>query len=163
MFAGQEHTRRIVRWLIAVDMLRGSFRQLEAHSTFVMVRKVGCCLSDVVDDKDMKRFAQMFERFSVGDRGVQRECAGGFRVHSSIAKSEASCLIDQATESAKELMVEPLRRWSCVSVQPVYMMSLCHRREGVCSSCQQETLLHCSVLRFTGALKHPRFRGVSSV
>ena len=46
----------------------------------------------------------------------RRECARGFRVHSSVAKSEASILSCQAIESA---MVEPLGRWSCVSVQPV--------------------------------------------
>ena len=50
---------------------------------------------------------------------LRRECAHGFRVHSSIAKSEASILVCQAIESAMELMVEPLGRWSCVSVQPV--------------------------------------------
>ena len=41
---------------------------------------------------------------------LRRECARGFRVHSSIAESEASILVCQAIESA---MVEPLGRWRC--------------------------------------------------
>ena len=48
----------------------------------------------------------------------------GFRVHSSISKSEASVLNDLMTKSAKKLMVEPPATVGWVSAQLLFMMSL---------------------------------------
>ena len=55
----------------------------------------------LLKEKKAKVNAQLFARTSVGDGGVRRKCAHGHRVHLSIATSEASVLIDQATRSAK--------------------------------------------------------------
>ena len=68
--------------------------------------KVWVICRDVVEGKECQSECAIVCAHFVGDRGARRKCAHGFRVHSSIAKSEASVLIDQASKSAKELIVE---------------------------------------------------------
>ena len=48
-----------------------------------------------------------FGRTSLGDRDVDRNLRCGFRLHSRIAKSEASILIEFTNKSAMKLVVEP--------------------------------------------------------
>ena len=92
---GREHTHRIVRRLSATSSLGGGFRQRE-----------GSYCRDVVEGKESPGECAIVCAHVFGDRGVRRNCAHVLRVQSSIAKSEASVLIDQATKSAKELIVE---------------------------------------------------------
>ena len=52
--------------------LRGSFRQLEAHSTFTSGRNSGRLFIEIVDGQESKtECAICFARTSVGDRGVK--------------------------------------------------------------------------------------------
>ena len=85
---------------------------------------VGSYCRDVVEGEESPSECAIVCAHVVGDRGVRRKCAHGLRVQSSIAKSEAFVLIDQATKSVKELMVELLEmvEWGLCSA--CLMMSL---------------------------------------
>ena len=48
-----------------------------------------------------------FGRTSLGDRDVHKNSRSGFRLHSRIAKSEASVLVEFTNKSAMKLVVEP--------------------------------------------------------
>ena len=69
---------------------------------------MGGCVSCFYTGKESElESAIILHEFSLGDRGAHRNVLSGFRVHSSIPKSEASSLFEFTNQSAMQLVVEP--------------------------------------------------------
>ena len=115
-----------------MDTSEGSFRQLEAHSTFATgEEKVGGCLPNVVDSKESKRYVQLFAALPL----EIEVCEGNVLEHRQIRRvysDRSSGRVRQGIDGLTAGTVELCLGSAC------FMISLCHRREGACSRCQQK-------------------------